>query len=137
MNVGQDGKAYFLFDPVENAKALAYTGSAETIQRGAIGLVVGSLEDEWEAQRPRHPFDDLGHANGVIFALDDTGTGDEEEIASADYRIADLEPFTHEDDLTTEGTEAHRDDSLQNTKERRSVDSSYRSNAAAKPPFFM
>ncbi len=75
----------------QDAQAFSYARTAKTPNRGTVGFVVAGFEDERKTERPGHTFDDLSHANGMLFAFDYTGAGDEEEIPRADMDIADLE----------------------------------------------
>ena len=71
-------------------KPFLESGAAKTFQRGAVGFVVGGLEDEREVQRAGDALNDLGHADGVVFAFDDARAGDQEEIAGADADVCRL-----------------------------------------------
>ena len=81
----------FILDLFQNAQAFSNARAAKTANRGAVGFVVAGFEDEGKPERPGHAFDDLGHADGVLFAFDHARAGNEEEIARADADVADLE----------------------------------------------
>ena len=91
VDIRKHGELNFVFDLLENAQTLFHAGSAKAANRSAVGFVVADFEDKRKLERPRHALDDLGHANGVLFALDHAWTGNEEDIARADADIADLE----------------------------------------------
>src|SRR5579864_4861428 len=73
VHVGEDGNLHLVFYFLQNAQACFQTGAAEAVERGPVGLVVGSFEDEGDVQGAGNALDNLGHANGVIFTFDDTG----------------------------------------------------------------
>src|SRR5258707_15743366 len=91
MHVGENRNLQLLFDLFQNAKTFFDTGAAEAANRRTIGLVVAGFEDEGKLQRPGHAFDDLGHADGMLFALNDAGTGNEEQLPRSNADVADLE----------------------------------------------
>ena len=91
MNVGQNRNLQFALNFFQNAQAFFNAGSTKAANRSAIGFVIAGFEDERKTERPRDAFDDLGHANGMLFALNDARAGDEKEISRADVDIADLE----------------------------------------------
>jgi hypothetical protein len=95
VDVGEDGEAGGFGDGAEDAGAFAQAGAAEARDGGAVGLVVGGLEDIGDSQVGGNALDGLGHAAGVGFALDDAGAGDEEEAACADGDGADFVVLDH------------------------------------------
>ena len=64
---------------VEHLQAALDAGAAEARARGAVRLVVGGLEDERDAERGGHFLELAGDVLGERRALDDAGTGDQEE----------------------------------------------------------
>ncbi len=95
VHVGEDGDVDLFFDFLQDAQALFQAGAAKTLQGGAIGLVVRGFEDEGDVQGPGYAFDDLRHADGVIFALDDARAGDQEQRPGADADVVELEGDCH------------------------------------------
>ena len=91
MHVSQYRNVHFVFHFLQNAQAFLHARPAIAADRSAVRLVVGRFEDEREIQRTRHALDDLRHAQRVIFALNHAGPGNEEQIASADANVIDLE----------------------------------------------
>ena len=90
------GNLYLVLYFFENAQAFFEPGSAEAFQRGAVGFVVGGFEDEREVQRAGDALDDLRHADGMLFALDDARAGDQEEMSRADADVIELEGDCHQ-----------------------------------------
>ena len=90
VDVGEDGDADGVSNFFQNAEAFLETRAAKALKRGAIGFVVGGFEDVGDADAFRDRSDRLGHFEGVGFALDDAGAGDEKELSSADGDGADL-----------------------------------------------
>src|SRR5207244_9231901 len=84
MHVGQDGQAGLLAHAAEDAQPLAETRPAEAADRAAVGLVVGGLEEQRQAEAVRHGGDAARHLERELLALDDAGAGDEGEAAAAE-----------------------------------------------------
>ena len=91
VHVGEDGKVRLFGDAAEDAGAFDEAGAAKARDRGAVGLVVGGLEDVGDAEIAGDALDGIGHHARVLLTLDDAGAGDEEELAAADRDIADFE----------------------------------------------
>ena len=91
MNVGEHRDVHFVFDFFQDAQALFEAGAAEAVDRGAVGFVVGRLEDEGHIQRTRDALDDFRHEQGMLFAFNHARARDEEEVARADADVIDLE----------------------------------------------
>ena len=89
--IGEDGEMCVFGDAAQDARAFGEAGSAEAGDRGAVGLVVGGLEDVWHAEIAGDALDGIGHHAGVLLALDDAGAGDKKELAAADRDGADFE----------------------------------------------
>ena len=82
-------------DPAENAQTFVQPRPAKAANRSAIGLVVRSFEDVRQFFVASDGSNGVSHLERVSFALDDAGPGDEEELASADGNVADLERLDH------------------------------------------
>ena len=91
MHVGQHRNMNCIRDLAQDAQTLADPRAAKTLDRRAVRLIVRSLEDVRDLQRARNAIDALRHLERVLFALNDTRTGDQEELAAADLNVADLE----------------------------------------------
>ena len=81
MNVSEHRKLKFIFNPFQNAQTFSDSGAAKAANRSTVGLVVTGFENKRQSQSPGHALDDLRHAHGVLFALDDTRTGNQKKIA--------------------------------------------------------
>src|ERR1700722_1482128 len=81
VDVSEDRHLHYIFDFFQNTKAILHARAAKATDRSAVGFVVAGFKDEWKPQRFGHTLDDLGHANGVFFALDYARTGDQKQIA--------------------------------------------------------
>ena len=79
-------------------RPFAKPGPAETLERGAVRLVVRGLEDVRNLQRLGDAGDALRHLERVLFRFDHAGSGDEEELAIADGYVAEFErtSFAHD-----------------------------------------
>ena len=91
VHIGEHGHMHLITHLPQYTQTFSQTRAPETPDRSPVRLVVGSLEDEREVERPGHAFDYFRHADCVVFALNDARPGDEEEIARADGDIADFE----------------------------------------------
>ncbi|MCU1319755.1 MAG: hypothetical protein JWP98_1273 [Edaphobacter sp.] len=96
VDVGEDWKTVVLSDGAEDASAFDEAGAAEALDGGAVGLVVAGLEDVGDAEVGGDALDGVGHGAGVLLGFDDTGPGDEEELAAAYRDAADVEWIGHE-----------------------------------------
>src|SRR5580698_3006939 len=94
VNISQDGHFGDFSNLPQNAQTLFNSRAAEAANRGAIGFVVGGLEDVRQLLLARDSRDGLGHLEGVRFTFDDTGAGDEKKT-SADGNFTDVERFFH------------------------------------------
>ena len=103
MHVGENGHVHFIFHFLQNAQTLCQTRAAITANRGSIGLVVGSLEDERKIQRAGDALDHFRHEQSMLFALDNARAGNQEQISGSDSDIVDLKGNGHV--RTTEDTE--------------------------------
>ena len=95
MHVGEHRNMNCVRDLAQDAQSLADPGAAETLDRRAVRLIVRSLEDVRDFQRARNAIDALRHLERVLFALNDTRTGDQEQLTAADLNVADLERQFH------------------------------------------
>jgi hypothetical protein len=91
VHVGEDGEVCLFRDAPQNTCAFDEAGTAEARDGGAIGFVVGGLEDIVHAEIAGDALDGIGHHAGVLLAFDDAGAGDEEELSAADGDAADFE----------------------------------------------
>src|SRR5277367_2212097 len=89
VDVGEDGQAGGFGEAAQDGCAFLEAGAAEALDRGTVGLVIGSFEDVGHAQVGGNALDGVGHLADVRFTLDDAGTGDEKEFASANGNGAD------------------------------------------------
>jgi hypothetical protein len=96
VHVGEDGEAGLFSDAPQDACALDETGTPETRDRGAIRFVIRGFEDIGDAEIAGDALDGISHHAGMLFALDNAGAGDEEELATANRDVADFEVvFAH------------------------------------------
>ena len=91
VHVGEDGEVRLSGDAAQDARAFGEAGTAEAGDRGAIGLVIGSLEDVGDAEVAGDALNGIGHEARVLLAFDDARAGDEEELTRANRDIADFE----------------------------------------------
>ena len=68
------------------SKPALETGTAIGTERGAVGLVKGSFEDERNSELTRKGGQPLGHHQRVTLALDDARPGNHEEWLAASHR---------------------------------------------------
>ncbi len=85
VDVGEDWEAGGFGYGAEDAAAFDEAGAPEAADGGAVGFVVAGFEDVGHAEVGGDALDGVGHGAGVLLGLDDTGAGDEEELA-ATYR---------------------------------------------------
>ena len=99
MNVGENGKSGGLGEAEEDVGAFDQAGTAETVDGSAVGLVVRGFEDVRNAKVGGDALESVGHVADVGFALDDAGSGDEEEfglaVDAADGDGSDLKIVNH------------------------------------------
>src|SRR6185312_6890224 len=110
MHVCQHRHVDFVFHFFQNAEAFGKAGAAETANRGAISFIVRGFENKRDIKRAGDALDDFGHEDGVLFAFDDAGPGDEKKITGSNVDAVDLEGNRHarKANPTTEDTELHR-----------------------------
>jgi len=105
VDVGENGKAGGFSKAAQDGRAFFEAGTAEAGDGGAIGLVVGGFEDVRNAEVGGDALESVGHGADVGFALDDAGTGDEEEFGFAvdatDGNVGDLKVVNHSNYETT------------------------------------
>ena len=97
VDVGENWEACGFGKAAEDRDAFDESGAAEAGERGAVGLVVGGLEDVGDAKVGGDALDGVGHGADVRLALYDAGSGDEEKAAGADVDGADFEFVAHMD----------------------------------------
>ena len=91
VHVGQDRQASVFLDGRENAQAFFQPRAAKGGDGRAVGFVVGSFEDEGNAQLAGDGADSFGHGRRVRFAFDHARSGDQKKRSiSAEVDIADL-----------------------------------------------
>src|SRR5664279_3714494 len=83
MHVGQHRDPKFAAYLAEYLKAQFQPWPPEAADRGAVGLVVGSLENVWQLLVARNGGNRLGHPQRVPFIFDHAGSGHEEQRPSA------------------------------------------------------
>src|SRR5216683_3787580 len=91
MHIGEHRNVHFVFHLFQNAQAFLDPRPAVAADRGAVRLVVRGFEDERKVEGTHHALDDLRHAQGVLFALNHTRPGNEEQVSGADANVIDLE----------------------------------------------
>ena len=91
VHVGEDGNVDLVLDLSQDAETLGEAWSAKAPDRSAVCLIVRSLKDERHVKRPRYALDDFSHEDGVLFAFDDAGPGDQEELAGPNIDAVNLE----------------------------------------------
>ena len=87
----------------EDARALLQAGAAETVDAGAVGLVVAGLEDVRDAEVGGDALDGVGQGARMGLGLNDAGAGDQEKLARADMYGADFKGVAHESDCKAKG----------------------------------
>jgi hypothetical protein len=105
VNISEHRNLDFIFDLFQDAQAFLDARPAKAADRRAVGFVVTGFEDKRETECPGHALDDLCHTNGVLFALNHTGAGDEEEIPRANADVADLEGRNQKQSLSPPSTQ--------------------------------
>ena len=99
VHIGENGKTGFARETAKNARAFDKPWTAETMDAGAIGLVVAGLEDEGNMEIGSDALQRVCHEADVRFTFDDTRTGDEEEASIADAHRTDFKRVAHEEIL--------------------------------------
>jgi hypothetical protein len=100
VDVSKDWEAGVFGEAAKYGDAFFEAGAAETLYAGAVRLVVAGLEDVRDAEVGGDALDLLGHAPHVGFGLNDTWTGDEEQLARSDVDRANFKGVRHEGDST-------------------------------------
>ena len=91
VHVGEDGEVRLFGDAAQDARAFGESGTAEARDRGAVGLVVRSLEDVGDGEVAGDALNGIGHEARMLLAFDDARAGDEEELTRANRDTADFE----------------------------------------------
>src|SRR6516164_7640933 len=81
VDVGQHWHLDRVFYFFQDAQAFFQSWAAKALERSTVGFVVGRLKDKRQVQRAGDTLDDLGHADGMIFAFDDAWARDQEQAA--------------------------------------------------------
>jgi hypothetical protein len=79
VNVGKDRDADALANGREDAQAFIGAGTAVGFAGGAIGFVVAGFENVGDRQSRADFFEGRGDSQTEVFALDDTGPGDQDQ----------------------------------------------------------
>jgi len=103
VDIREHRDAELVFNFFQNAQAFLYSRSAKAANRSAVCFVVTGLEDEGKSERLGHAFDNLCHANGVLFAFDHAGTSNQKQIARANLDVADFEGSNQKQSLSPRG----------------------------------
>ena len=88
MDVGKDRDIERFPDLFQNCKPPGQTGSPIAVARGPVRLVIGGFEDKRNPQFSGKILEVSGNLHGLLFALDDAGTGDERKRRTS----TDLKP---------------------------------------------
>src|SRR5260370_1282300 len=83
VKVSENDQLQFRLDIAENPQAFLQPWAAESLQRGAISLIVRRLKDEWHARIGRDLGDLLRHDPRVCFAFNHTRTGNQKQWVAA------------------------------------------------------
>jgi hypothetical protein len=95
MHIGQHRHAEFSPHVGENRQAFVHAGTTETRSRAAIGLVVGRLVDERNAQVTRHLLERTRGVECHLARFDDARPGNQEQRPlQADFETAQLHSET-------------------------------------------
>jgi hypothetical protein len=78
VHVSEDRHVHFILYFPKNTQTVLQAGAAEALYGSAIGFVVGSFENEREAQGPSDALDNFCHADGMVFAFDHARARDQE-----------------------------------------------------------
>src|ERR1043166_5850446 len=93
VNVGEHGQARLPFDGAQGVESFADAGAAVGGVRGAVRLVVGSLEDVVESGVARPLLALARDHQRVLARLNDARAGDDGQATVAERRAADAERF--------------------------------------------
>jgi len=72
---------------VQNAKTFGEARTAETGERGPVGLVITGFENVRDSELPADGGDGGGHEERMFLTFNDTGTGDEKQLRAADSDV--------------------------------------------------
>ena len=81
VDVGDGGDAEGAADFFEHFQGFLVADAGEGVEAGAVGLAVGAFECVGDAQAVGDADDVFGDAHGHLFAFDDAGAGEQEEVA--------------------------------------------------------
>ena len=81
MDVGNHGDAVFLAYGAENFKTGLVADAGEGVDTGTVGFAVGGLEGVGQMEALSDGREAFGDKEGTCFVLDNTGTGNQKEIA--------------------------------------------------------
>src|SRR5215467_4540044 len=95
MHIGEYRHAGLAAHQTEDFQALFHTGTSMAFDRRAIGFVVRRLEDVRNAEPGGGVADRFRHFESVRLAFDDTGSGDQKQIAPANLHASDFEGALH------------------------------------------
>ncbi len=94
VDVGDDGEIEFPLDALEDFESFVKARTAERLERGAIGFVVGGFKDELKGEGGEELFERAGGAEGEVFALDDAGAAkDGERLIGSNEKVFDRDEF--------------------------------------------
>ena len=91
VHVCEHGEARLFFDCAQRFETFAHAGAAVRRVRGAVGLVVGSLEDVIKPRVARPTLTLARNHQRVLARLDDARARDYSQTPVAERRAADLE----------------------------------------------
>src|SRR5262245_63091846 len=85
----------FLVDLFQDAEPFLQPRPSKAANRRTIRLVVARLEDERKVERPSNAFDDLRHADGMLFAFNHARPSNQKQITGPNTDVTDLEGSSH------------------------------------------
>lgn len=89
VDVGEDGEVEFILNALENLEPFLEAGSAEGMDGGAVGFIVGAFEDEVEGEVAEDSFEFFSGTESELFAFDDAGAAKNgERLVGAYKKIA-------------------------------------------------
>src|SRR5450755_3498652 len=88
MHVGQHRDTNFTANLAKDLEAQFQPRPPEGADRGAVGLVVGGLENVWQLLVARNGRNRFRHPQRMPFAFDHAGSGNEEQRPPADLHFA-------------------------------------------------
>ena len=91
MHIRGDRDFQFATDGTENFAAFAQANSAKRSYRGAVRLIVGSLENERRLFRRTNPGDLFRHSPDKLFRFNDAGPENEGGLSAADGDVSNFE----------------------------------------------